>query len=124
MTRKEYIEQFPKNKNNVFSCALRSGLDNDCRRDECSVCLSKEATINGQPAPYIFTCPVKPGQTVYQSNEEDGEIYECEVEYIVFVDGGWTANCTNTLGFDADAWGDLIFPTREAAEKKLEEMKS
>lgn len=77
--------------------------------------------IEDAPTIDAFVCPVKPGQTVYQPNEEDGAIYECKVEYIVFVDGGWTANCTNTLGFDADALGELIFPTREAAEKRLEE---
>lgn len=82
--------------------------------------LEDEATMYGQPAPFIFVCPVKPGQTVYQPNAEDGAIYECEVEYIIFVDGVWIASCTNILGFDADAWGESIFQTREAADKKME----
>ena len=72
----------------------------------------------------VFVCPVKPGQTVYQVNETDGTIYECKIEYIFFTERCWTADCTSTIGFDADAWGELIFPTREAAEKKLEEFKS
>ena len=124
MTRKEYIEQLPKYDNAYGACTWRVGLDSDCYHEKCSVCLSKEATINGQPATYLFACPVKPGQTVYQVNETDETIYECKISYIFFTERCWAADCTSTIGFDADAWGELIFPTREAAEKRLEELKS
>ena len=129
MTRKEYIEQFTKYDNAYGACTWRVGLDSDCYHEKCSVCLSKEATINGQPAPYLFACPVKPGQTVYCVfkygdidedyirsvsfiREDDGELYwECygRNDYMIANSAGWMIDC---------------FPTREAAEKKLEEMKS
>lgn len=129
MTRKEYIEQFPKCDNAYGACTWRVGLDSDCYHEKCSVCLSKEATINGQPAPYLFACPVKPGQTVYCVfksgdisedyirsvsfiREYDGESYwECygRNDYMIANSAGWMINC---------------FPTRESAEKRMEELKS
>lgn len=129
MTRKEYIEQLPKCDNAYGACTWRVGLDSECYHEKCSVCLSKEATINGQPATYLFACPVKPGQTVYCVfksgdisedyirsvsfiREDDGESYwECygRNDYMITNSAGWMIDC---------------FPTREAAEKKLEEMKS
>lgn len=129
MTRKEYIEQFTKYDNAYGACTWRVGLDSDCYHEKCSVCLSKEATINGQPAPYLFACPVKPGQTVYCVfksgdisedyirsvsfiREYDGESYwECygRNDYMIANSAGWMINC---------------FPTRESAEKRMEELKS
>lgn len=129
MTRKEYIEQLPKYDNAYGACTWRVGLDSDCYHEKCSVCLSKEATINGQPAPYLFACPVKPGQTVYCVfksgdisedyirsvsfiREYDGESYwECygRNDYMIANSAGWMINC---------------FPTRESAEKRMEELKS
>ena len=129
MTRKEYIEQFTKYDNAYGACTWRVGLDSDFYHEKCSVCLSKEATINGQPAPYLFACPVKPGQTVYCVfksgdisedyirsvsfiRENDGESYwECygRNDYMIANSAGWMINC---------------FPTRESAEKRMEELKS
>lgn len=127
MTCLEYIRQLPNfadKDEDDLPCVAAFNFDNHCVIDECGSCYRGEATINGQPAPYLFACPVKPGQTVYQVNETDGTIYECKIEYIFFTERCWTADCTSTIGFDADAWGELIFPTREAAEKRLEELKS
>lgn len=129
MTCLEYIRQLPgceyKNAFNL-TCPHAFGLEEVCPNDigECGQCWQNEATIDGNPAPYLFACPVKPGQTVYQVNETDGTIYECKIEYIFFTERCWAADCTSTIGFDADAWEELIFPTREAAENKLEELKS
>ena len=129
MTRKEYIEQFTKYDNAYGACTWRVGLDSDCYHEKCSVCLSKEATINGQPAPYLFACPVKPGQTVYCVfksgdisedyirsvsfiREDDCESYwECygRNDYMIANSAGWMINCC---------------PTRESAEKRMEELKS
>lgn len=129
MTRKEYIEQLSKSDNAYGACTWRVGLDSDCYHEKCSVCLSKEATIDGQPAPYLFACPVKPGQTVYcvfKSGDID-EDYIRSVSFIREYDGESYWECygrndymiTNSAGWMIDC-----FPTREAAEKKLEEMKS
>lgn len=52
--------------------------------------------------------------------EEIYSSYECEIAYIILTGSGCEADCTNTISFDADSWEKLIFPTREAAEKRLE----
>ena len=130
MTRKEYIEQFPKCDNAYGACTLSDGLDSDCYHEKCSVCLSKEATINGQPAPYLFACPVKPGQTVYIPYKIviDGEkcgINAEKVGTITFYEDSWYAHFERDLGgFNEAYWMADVFPTREAAEKRLEELKS
>ena len=129
MTCLEYIRQLPgceyKNAFNL-TCPHAFGLEEVCPNDigECGQCWQNEATIDGNPAPYLYACPVKPGQTVYQVNDTDGTIHECKISYIFFTERCWAADCTSTIGFEADAWGELIFPTREDAEKKLEELKS
>lgn len=134
MTCLEYIRQLPgceyKNAFNL-TCPHAFGLEEVCPNDigKCGQCWQNEATIDGNPAPYLFACPVKPGQTVYCVfksgdisedyirsvsfiREYDGESYwECygRNDYMIANSAGWMINC---------------FPTREAAENKLEELKS
>ena len=130
MTRKEYIEQLPKNDNAYGACTLRAVLDSDCYHEKCSVCLSKEATINGQPAPYLFACPVKPGQTVYIPYKSviDGKNYGINTEIvgtITFYEDSWYAHFAYNLGgFNEAFWMGDVFPSRESAEKRIEELKS
>ena len=78
----------------------------------------------------VFVCPVKPGQTVYIPYKIviDGEkcgINAEKVGTITFYENSGYAHFERDLGgFNEAYWMADVFPTREAAEKRLEEMKS
>lgn len=77
----------------------------------------------------VFVCPVKPGQTVYcvfKSGDID-EDYIRSVSFIREDDGESYWECYGRNDYmiaNSDGWMIDCFPTREAAEKKLEELKS
>lgn len=134
MKRIEYIRQLPGLKeitSDEAACLCQYGLDEGslpCPSKgfmccDCEKCMSREATINGEPAPYLFPCPCWTGQKVYQPNRGDGRVYESVVDTIVFIEAGWLACCDSGFGFNTDAWMKLIFPTREAAERRMAEMR-
>ena len=97
---------------------------------KCGQCWQNEATIDGNPAQYLFACPVKPGQTVYIPYKIviDGDkcgINEKKVGTITFYEDSWYAHFESDLGgFNEAYWMAEVFPTRESAENKLEELKS
>ena len=133
MTCLEYIRQLPNyadKDEDDLPCVAAFNFDNHGVIDECGGCYRGEATINGQPAPYLFACPVKPGQTVYIPYKIviDGEkcgINAEKVGTITFYEDSWYAHFERDLGgFNEAYWMADVFPTREAAEKRLEELKS
>lgn len=131
MTNLEYIRQLPGLENFTFTdvllCTKDIGLDEDCCGD-CEECENEEATINGKPAPYIFTCPVKPGQKVYvlvqkYNGEWKNKVFESTINRIEFDEDEMAmyddeAQCD----FSMSNWLWNVFPTREQAEQKLKEM--
>lgn len=131
MTNLEYVKQLPGCEDFTFYagvCPEDLGLDETCC-GECAVCENAKATINGEPAPYLFNCPVKPGQKVYFARhycgttedevinvtfyEEDGEIKweACNDVDELFGNGKWMAT----------KWNEEVFATREEAEKAVKE---
>lgn len=74
----------------------------------------------------VFTCPVKLNMRVYHITEAG--IEEEFVEAVRFSDDGWQFYCEGnvTLGLDTiypSMWMTTVFPTREAAENRLAEMR-
>lgn len=135
MKRLEYIRQLPgmEEADELDGCLLHYGLDKNadgCPKDpfkhyDCITCKNQEATINGKPAPYLFNCPVKPGQTVYiiWGNGIDERI----VNEVRFDKDGWYATVEynheeNVYAVVArpSVWGRQVFLTREEAENGIE----
>lgn len=126
MTNIEYIRQLPgmekfENKGNcVGEVGSIVGLDmmGWCDRN-CDQCNNDEATINGKPAPYIFSCPVKPGMTVWVE-DMSCDIHEGYVDEVSFSEDGYYVKCAfcgfkDTLWFDDSKINCLI-----TSEKQME----
>lgn len=134
MTRIEYIRQLPgmKEADELDGCLIHYALDKNadgCPKDpfkfyDCITCKNQEATINGKPAPYLFNCPVKPGQMVYivWGNSID----ERTIDEVRFNKGGWYAIEYNhekdecAIVARPSVWGKYVFSTREEAENVIE----
>lgn len=131
MTRLEYIRQLPGCKyKNAFDmpCPRAYGIDDDFKScyKNCGQCWQGEATIDGNPAPHLFVCPLKPGQKVYGVRRIRGKyvVLEYEIWWVRFGKSSWFAEIGTTSSFFAKEWLDSFFPTREAAEKRLKEMRN
>lgn len=136
MKRIDYVRQLPGMKSiedDRMECPFYYGLDNNFKEEgcpltfwgysDCAKCANKEATINGEPAPYLFACPVKPGQTVYRANRYDDDVVEnlvCKVGFTIY---GMVVECDYWFVFHDDDWLVTVFPTREEAEAKMAEMR-
>lgn len=132
MTRHEYVQQFPwadSTKGDYICCPFQYGLDKSKCCHDCDACFEKDATINGNAAPFIFAFPVKPGQKVYRVDRfffGYSMVLDSTIASITFsADGSWTAKdyAMNVIATSA-TWQKDIFDTREAAEKKMEEMRN
>ena len=107
------------------------GCNNYCGV-RCGACQVADALdiIEESPTVDAFVCPVKPGQTVYIPYKsviygENCGINTEKVDTITFYEASWYAHFPNNQGgFNEAIWMGEVFPTREAAENKLEELKS
>lgn len=142
MTNLEYIRQLPgmedaypdiygDAENPPTLCPHWAGLDNNAGGcNGCKGCYLADATIGGKPAPYLFPCPVKPGQKVYFVRYFNGAS-EDEVTSVTFYeeDGEikWEAfndvdECFGNGTGNPTKWNEEVFATREEAEKAFKEM--
>lgn len=130
MKRIEYIKQFRGLENrtvNQLDCPREYGLDKEdnCGHG-CKDCFDREAMIGGKPAPYMFACPVKPGQTIYEAiPAESSRIDVYSIESVAFhADGTWEAlGKYGEFIVDSESWMRSSFPTVEEAEDGLKKMK-
>lgn len=124
MTIKEYVNQLPGMAGKYafeMGCPTEYGFDHQNCTGHCDDCLYAEDTINGEPAPRLFACPVRPGQIIYFILEKKFVI-EAEVDCVTFFRKDlWRIEIFGCTTFRNSDWLVNIFPTREEAEKKLEE---